>query len=856
MMTSYPPPEYLALEPGRPHPPVARRACLSCREKKIKCDGEPVLTVTLCNGLNKVVPQRTRVCSNCQFLGHECVFVQLNRGGRRRKRSPDAATPTKRQRAPLHPDGFHVLLAPPAPALVTALPATVAAPAPPLMPLLIQALALASSLTSAPPSVTPSVAPSVTPSVTPSSAPSMAPYTKPLMSMPTILSANPYLPSLKPGYYHSTFSVASVPLVPLAPLIVSDHSLLGLEFTDSRYCPTRGSSVSDPPKPHQPQLSTVAAVLPISHPVSVSPHDAVAAANAAATAAVVTPSNQPWSDHELAKYDLPRWSQMDVVLKLFYKHIHPNHQVLPDRKSFVKRLSLNVDAAVLHSIILNVCLIQDDMFPNVGIKPDECYWFSMVDKHWEDLNYLLVLLCSTLLCKSTYVRYNLPKLNFYNKLMWGIIDRNKCMEIFNLENYVKLENHTRRQVYERELLLRLVWLFYINNLVLLRLTRGFPYDRLGNILDDEELKRFELTKLYNQLIVPLLITEFWETHSVLTRHDPRCIKELAHVSDNCCMVLCARILENVLDGIVKGNLVDDESTQLDADIQHLIDTKYMVINHEERLLCFDLIMFNNKLILLAAALLKFLYFMHDIMLFKLFKQDFIKQEANDVSTANGGQRHILPLVADVLVTNMCNFEDYPKIISQFTVDQWRNLVKLFISAFDFSILMDPYVAAGQVASNESYDIAFGPTYIDDTKYAKWYQNPKLRLKSSAGWTRYGDSVLEVLGINLLVLALLAVLTKYIRILPEPSGTLRVHLLATNEIRSIPEVRAPPCLVDDAELNNIESKIKLHQDFIKSRIRSSLGPLFSNTLAKLDRIRNYLDEILRAIQIDPKDAKLS
>ncbi|KAA8897965.1 hypothetical protein DIURU_004818 [Diutina rugosa] len=656
---------------------------------------------------------------------------------------------------------------------------------------------------------------------------------------------------MKPGYYHATFTpapVSSVPSAPSAPSIVSDQSYSGSEVADSRYCPTRGSSVSEQPKLGQPLTSavatTIAAASPISHPPSVSPYD---------TGAV---DDQPWTDRELAKYDLPRWSQMDVVLKLFYKHIHPNHMVLPDRKSFVRRLSLNVDAAVLHSIILNVCLIEDPMFPNVGIKADECYWFSLVDKHWENLNYLSVLLCSTLLCKSTYVRYNLPKLNFYNKLMWGIIDRNKCMEIFNSENYVKSEHVTKRQVYERELLLRLVWSFYINNLVLLRLSRGFPYDRLGNILDDEESKRFESTKLYNQLIVPLSISEFWESQWVLTRHDPR-IKELAHVSENCCMVLCARVLENVLDGIVKDNLVDDESTQLDPDIQHSIDTKYMVINHEERLLCFHSFMFNNKLISSAAALLKFSYFMHDIMSFKLFKRDFIKQDGTDTTTnASGGNSQFLPLVADVSVTNMCDFEEYPKIISNFTVDQWRNFVKLFIAAFDFSQLMDPYVAAGQVASNESYDITFGPTVIDDSKYAKWYQNPKLRSKSSAGWSRYGDAALEVSGINLIVLASLAVLTKYIQILPEPTGALKVHLVATNETKTIPEVQAPSCLVDDAKLDNIESKIRSHQDFIKSRIRSSSGPLYLNTLAKLDRIKNYLDEILQSIRTEPSNTGLS
>lgn len=66
--------------------PVARRACLSCREKKIKCDGEPISTILSIDGSNRVIPQDTRRCSNCKILGTDCVFVQSNRGGRRKKR--------------------------------------------------------------------------------------------------------------------------------------------------------------------------------------------------------------------------------------------------------------------------------------------------------------------------------------------------------------------------------------------------------------------------------------------------------------------------------------------------------------------------------------------------------------------------------------------------------------------------------------------------------------------------------------------------------------------------------------------------------------------------------------------------
>lgn len=68
-----------------PRRSVARRACLSCREKKIKCDGEDVSRVKNENaGDNN--NQKPTICTNCKFLGTECVFVRSMRGGRRKRK--------------------------------------------------------------------------------------------------------------------------------------------------------------------------------------------------------------------------------------------------------------------------------------------------------------------------------------------------------------------------------------------------------------------------------------------------------------------------------------------------------------------------------------------------------------------------------------------------------------------------------------------------------------------------------------------------------------------------------------------------------------------------------------------------
>lgn len=59
---------------------VARRACLLCRSKKIKCDGEAM-------ELRSDVGGGPLTCSNCESSGLECVFIKSRRGGRRKRKS-------------------------------------------------------------------------------------------------------------------------------------------------------------------------------------------------------------------------------------------------------------------------------------------------------------------------------------------------------------------------------------------------------------------------------------------------------------------------------------------------------------------------------------------------------------------------------------------------------------------------------------------------------------------------------------------------------------------------------------------------------------------------------------------------
>lgn len=63
---------------------VAKKACLACREKKIKCDGELVICYPS-DPDTKTTSYKT--CSNCNAASIECIFVPSKRGGRRKRKN-------------------------------------------------------------------------------------------------------------------------------------------------------------------------------------------------------------------------------------------------------------------------------------------------------------------------------------------------------------------------------------------------------------------------------------------------------------------------------------------------------------------------------------------------------------------------------------------------------------------------------------------------------------------------------------------------------------------------------------------------------------------------------------------------
>lgn len=199
---------------------------------------------------------------------------------------------------------------------------------------------------------------------------------------------------------------------------------------------------------------------------------------------------EPFPSYELIKYELPNWSTLNKLLDFYYKYNHSKHQLLSSKRELIKRISLNSDSSILHAIISTVCLL-DDRFEC------ETYWIERVFKYWDNLNDFGMLLSYSLISKNSLIQSDFNRLNDLNAKIWDLIRANKFIDIVNEHK----ENLNSRQTYEKERLIRIIWNYWVNN-VIVQFKQGFPRYELSKEQENPKLKD-EVQKHTCNLAMPL-----------------------------------------------------------------------------------------------------------------------------------------------------------------------------------------------------------------------------------------------------------------------------------------------------------------------------------------------------------------
>ncbi|KAI5965170.1 uncharacterized protein KGF55_001390 [Candida pseudojiufengensis] len=578
-----------------------------------------------------------------------------------------------------------------------------------------------------------------------------------------------------------------------------------------------------------------------------------------------TVNQPPFHDDELSKYELPKWEILNILIDYYYIYNQPSHQIFPGKSILLKNLSLNVDSSIIHIMIATICILSKRKNPNLDINSDEQYWVLKMDKYWDNLNGFGIMACFRLLAKCTSFRFNMYRVNSCNIKIFETIYENNYIEIYSQKRFEFKDNNrgnknslfgTSRQCYERETILRLIWTFYINHIILLRFNQGRPYYKLSSILDDFKFD-YERDHYSNNILLPLNDIDFMNLKLVNNRTSWKQLYEKSHIpSDLTSLILSSKIFENLLsklsnDDLTFENLIN--CNEFNVNFSNKISDQHINIIESKNLIVINITYWFANLILRVGEVLQYNFFIYEVMKFKMCKYEFRR----NVSTKEQDTEKDIftPLICD-------EFLDTNNITNQlkkFNSNQWKSLIEITKALSGFVSLIEIIPSQDYI----NYSIVIGPTSIyQDSKNSKdcklnfrdvisnpieWYDAPELKATVKESWNKFPQYTLSFSTAFLSVACSLAVLTKYVKLdINHPTTKqLKVELVETGESIEVPDI-----IIDDdlwilKNFNSImvSKKVSSLCEFIKYKLYYSNEEVMHDTIKRMNKLTQHLEEIL-------------
>lgn len=547
---------------------------------------------------------------------------------------------------------------------------------------------------------------------------------------------------------------------------------------------------------------------------------------------------------ELKHHDLPEWDTLDRILDYYYRNNHINDQLLTNREIFLSRISLNNDASILHAIIATVCLSNEQY-----VRNDEDYWIGKVSKYWDDLNDFGMLLCYSLIAKTSHIRHNPQKFVDITVKIYDIISYNRYLDIF--QNNLRLNN---RQVYERELVIRMIWNYWAYHLVRFRFNQGSPF-----ISDNNPKLAFDIDNYYRSLMLPLSN----EDHLQLTNFDSRIswenLTDPAHAKfdDASSMIYSVKLLEDVLNKVAKNDLVSS-SNEMDSIFFDYIESNLFIkkgdglTSDNDKLIINSSILMSNfvsklSIIIQNSCILK------DILAFKPFDHS-PKQPSDKIELLN-----------DISMNDILNLEDLPKSLLNLSQDQLQKLMDLYKNTIDLVSLIE--IGEGKLPNDSNnYAIVMGVTETGDANNhyhnkQQWWKDKTLTTRGRDTWAKFPGFSLDAACSLMSVLPSLMVLTKFLKVVPrnqdvevtiiKPVGVKTEGMSTTDPNKTV--VLKNSSSLDESYFKLFESSELLKRfnnvvSFIqyKLQVGKNNNDLMNDSISKINKRSHYLEEILNNI----------
>lgn len=520
---------------------------------------------------------------------------------------------------------------------------------------------------------------------------------------------------------------------------------------------------------------------------------------------------------ELHEYELPSWDILDALIDYYYKYLQANHRVLSNKALFLRRLSLKSDSSILHALVATVCTMKQ--WP---IERDEQHWIAKVYKYWDNLDDFGMLLCYSLMRSTSSIKYHLPRLVDFNNRTSDIIHSNRYLE--TLHNTVNLN---ARKSYERETIIRIIWNYWIDNLILLRLRQGSPYHSMfsmrSSVFNNIKMLDFPAAKL------PFPLTD---AHTKLEDiHRPAWGNIHKGTYDDFSAVInSVLMLEQVMDKVSTGTMTRD-SVSIDTGFKNILEDKVFAL--KAGVILFNASFMKASCIFHHSNIIQRCFFLKDILAFEVLLRLSRSFDESDY----------IPLLNGLSMNNLINFEELPQKVTAMDEFEWRCLIEVIESVMRIVELIN--VGMGHMSSDSAskYPVLYGSSSADHSQ--ELYSSHELTTTGKETWLKFSDSVIYTASLLISILPSIAVLRKLVNLSATERGVSVTW--ESSKLSKAFDIPVSSRLVEFFNMGNLMSGFERVLEYIRYRIeKEGNRTLHHDTVTNINKVTHYLDEILSTI----------
>ncbi|KAG7877564.1 hypothetical protein KL925_004980 [Ogataea polymorpha] len=278
-----------------------------------------------------------------------------------------------------------------------------------------------------------------------------------------------------------------------------------------------------------------------------------------------TSKHPKYTKSELEKYGLPPWNVIYTMVQLFYRYVHLSYQVLPNLKDFLERFFLTDENVAILSAMFEMTVRYIN--PNeIEDKKflDESYWLHNYYKYRHNLSVEAELLILTMTCTS------------------GEDDQlHRCFRLIKSSGYLDvlkrksqadynemLDISTDRQLKDRELLIRCVWNVYKFQ-TYRRANYGYPYHKHGffKLPEQLELPLDDIVYYRESASLESFKSAFKKAYysDSINLNDPAS----DNMPDSMMLILSCHYMDEVMDNVAENALLTENVIKLDSQLQKM-----------------------------------------------------------------------------------------------------------------------------------------------------------------------------------------------------------------------------------------------------------------------------------------------